>query len=91
MWRIFVAKPPAHEDPQLRRAKIGPVQAKGGSDILGVIQTIQDMTFCQAEKRYKNCIPCAVTAPFLTDDHYSLRDDLRIEVSIVRERHYKLT
>lgn len=32
---------------------------------------------CQAEKRYKNCIPRAVAEPFLTDDHCSVRDDLR--------------
>lgn len=78
VWRIFVAEPPAHEDPQLRPdrnrrtlcrlrqpgggANIVPVQAEGGPDILGVIQTIQDITFCQTERRYKNCIPRTVTS-----------------------------
>lgn len=72
---------------------IVPVQAKGGSDILGVIQTIQDVTFCQTEKRYKNCIPRPVSAQFLTDDTIALFETTfdGDEVSIVRERHYKLT
>jgi hypothetical protein len=72
---------------------IVPVQAKGGSDILGVIQTIQDVTFCQTEKRYQNCIPRAVSAQFLTDDTIALFETTfdGDEVSIVRERHYKLT
>jgi hypothetical protein len=72
---------------------IVPVQAKGGSDILGVIQTIQDVTFCQTEKRYKNCIPRAVSAQFLTDDTIALFETTfdGDEVSIIRERHYKLT
>lgn len=70
-----------------------PVQAKGGTDILGVIQTIQDVTFCQTEKRYKDCIPRAVSAQFLTDDTIALFETSfdGDEVSIVRERHYKLT
>jgi hypothetical protein len=72
---------------------IVPVQAKGGSDILGVIQTIQDVTFCQTEKRYKNCIPRAVSAQFLADDTIALFETTfdGDEVSIVNERHYKLT
>jgi hypothetical protein len=69
-----------------------PVQAKGGTDILGVIQTIQDVTFCQTEKRYRNCIPRAVSAQFLADDMIALFETTfdGDEVSIVRERHYKL-
>ena len=70
-----------------------PVQAKGGSDILGVIQTIQDVTFCQTEKRYSDCIPRAVSAQFLADDTIALFETTfdGDEVSIMRERHYKLT
>jgi hypothetical protein len=72
---------------------IVPVQAKGGSDILGAIQTIQDLTFCQTEKRYANCIPRAVSAQFLADDTIALFETTfdGDEVSIMRERHYKLT
>jgi hypothetical protein len=70
-----------------------PVQAKGGTDTLGAIQTIQDVTFCQTEKRYKDCIPRAVSAQFLADDTIALFETTfdGNEVSIVRERHYKLT
>lgn len=72
---------------------IVPVQAKGGTDILGAIQTIQDITFCQTEKRYRDCIARAVSAQFLTDDTIALFETTfdGDEVSIVRERHYKLT
>lgn len=72
---------------------IVPVQAKGGTDTLGAIQTIQDVTFCQTEKRYKDCIPRAVSAQFLADDTIALFETTfdGDEVSIVRERHYKLT
>jgi hypothetical protein len=72
---------------------IVPVQAKGGTDILGAIQTIQDVTFCQTEKRYKDCIPRSVSAQFLTNDTIALFETTfdGDEVSIVRERHYKLT
>jgi hypothetical protein len=72
---------------------IVPVQAKGGADILGAIQTIQDITFCRSEKRYSDCIPRAVSAQFLTDDTIALFETTfdGDEVSIVMERHYKLT
>jgi hypothetical protein len=72
---------------------IVPVQAKGGTDKLGAIQTIQDVTFCQTEERYRDCIPRAVSAQFLTNDTIALFETTfdGDEVSIVRERHYKLT
>ncbi|HVB33670.1 MAG TPA: endonuclease [Patescibacteria group bacterium] len=72
---------------------IVPVQAKGGGDILGAIQTIQDVTFCKTQERYRDCIPRAVSAQFLTDDTIALFETTfdGDEVSIVRERHYKLT
>ncbi len=71
---------------------IVPVQAKGGTDILGAIQTIQDLTFCKTEERYKNCIPRAVSAQFLADDTIALFETSfdGDEVAIVNERHYKL-
>jgi len=72
---------------------IVPVQAKGGKDILGAIQTIQDLTFCSTEQRFKDCIPRAVSAQFLSDDTIALFETTfdGDEVSIVNERHYKLT
>lgn len=69
-----------------------PVQAKGGNDKLGVIQTIQDVTFCQTQPRYKDCIPRTVSAQFMTDDviaMFELTFDGN-DVAIARERHYKL-
>lgn len=70
-----------------------PVQAKGGKDTLGVIQTIQDTVFCQTESRYLNSIARPVSAQFMADNVIALfeltfdGDD----VSIVQERHYKLS
>jgi hypothetical protein len=72
---------------------IVPVQAKGGNDTLGVIQTIQDTIFCQTQDRYRHCIPRPVSAQFMADDTIALFE-LSFdgdEVSIVRERHYRLT
>jgi len=69
-----------------------PVQAKGGKDVIGVIQTIQDTVFCQADARYKNSIPRPVSAQFMENDVIALFE-LHFDgddVSIVEERHYKL-
>lgn len=71
---------------------IVPVQAKGGKDVLGVIQTIQDTVFCQSEKRYAHCVPRPVSAQFMQDDVIALFE-LNFDgndVSIVREQHYRL-
>lgn len=71
---------------------IVPVQAKGGSDRLGVIQTIQDVTFCNTQERYQNCVPRTVSAQFMGDEviaMFELSFDGN-DVSIVREQHYKL-
>lgn len=72
---------------------IVPVQAKGGTDVLGAIQTIQDLTFCRSEKKYADCVARAVSAQFLTDDSIALFETSfdGDEVSIVQERHYRLT
>ena len=70
-----------------------PVQAKGGKDLLGVIQTIQDTVFCQTETRYAHSIPRAVSAQFMADGVIALFE-LHFDgndVSIIQERHYRLT
>jgi hypothetical protein len=71
---------------------IVPVQAKAGSDFLGVIQTIQDITFCRHETLYRGCIARAVSAQFLPDHSIALFETSfdGDEVSIVREKHYRL-
>lgn len=71
---------------------IVPVQAKGGNDKLGVIQTIQDFTFCTTNERYKNCITRAVSAQFMDAEviaMFELTFDGN-EVSLLQERHYRL-
>lgn len=71
---------------------IVPVQAKGGTDILGAIQTIQDLTFCKTERRYAHCSSRAVSAQFMDQNVIALFETAfdGDEVSIVQERHYKL-
>ncbi|MCA3798773.1 MAG: endonuclease, partial [Burkholderia sp.] len=71
---------------------IVPVQAKGGSDKLGVIQTIQDTTFCQTQARYEYCIPRTVSAQFMGDDVIAMFELMfdGNDVSIVNEKHYRL-
>jgi hypothetical protein len=68
-----------------------PVQAKGGKDKLGVIQTIQDITFCQGSSKYAGAIVRAVSAQFVGDEialfELSFDGD---EVRIVDEKHYIL-
>jgi hypothetical protein len=71
---------------------IVPVQAKGGNDKLGVIQTIQDTIFCQTQPRYKDCIARPISAQFMESDVIAMfeLDFDGNDVSIVNERHYKL-
>jgi hypothetical protein len=69
-----------------------PVQAKGGKDVIGVIQTIQDTAFCQAQPRYSASIPRPVSAQFMENNIIALFE-LNFDgndVSVVQERHYKL-
>ncbi|MCR9254687.1 MAG: endonuclease [Alphaproteobacteria bacterium] len=70
-----------------------PVQAKGGRDKLGVIQTIQDVVYCRTKDKYKDCLARPVSAQFMADDviaMFELNFD-GDDVSIVQERHYRLT
>lgn len=67
-----------------------PVQAKGGNDKHGVVQTQQDIACC-AEK-FPTLICRAVSAQFMNDDKIALFE-LTVEegdVKIVEERHYQL-
>jgi hypothetical protein len=70
-----------------------PVQAKGGKDTLGVIQTIQDTVFCQNEDRYLHSIARPVSAQFMAEDIIALFELYfdGNDVSVVQERHYRLT
>jgi len=67
-----------------------PVQAKGGTDKLAVIQTIQDLAYC-AEK-FPALTARAISAQFMQDDvialfELTMEND---EVRLVDERHYCL-
>lgn len=67
-----------------------PVQAKGGSDQLSVVQTKQDLLFC-ADK-YPDLICRAVSTQFMADDliamfELTVQDN---QVRVVQERHYRL-
>jgi hypothetical protein len=67
-----------------------PVQAKGGSDKLSPVQTLQDMACCKIKFPDLICRP--VSAQFMDDDVIALFE-LTIEagrVLIVEERHYRL-
>lgn len=71
---------------------IAPVQAKGGSDKLGVIQTIQDTVYCTENEKYAHCVVRPVSAQFIGDviAMFELTFD-GDDVSIVQEKHYRLT
>ncbi|MAO91639.1 MAG: endonuclease [Rhodospirillaceae bacterium] len=67
-----------------------PVQAKGGSDQLSVVQTKQDIECCK--EKFPQLVCRAISAQFISNDHVALfelavDDDM---VKVLDERHYKL-
>ena len=67
-----------------------PVQAKGGRDHIGIVQTTQDIRF--VEQRFPGMRCRAIAAQFMEDRvialfELMLQDD---EIRIVEERHYRL-
>ncbi|EKO3969478.1 endonuclease [Vibrio fluvialis] len=67
-----------------------PVQAKGGSDQLSVVQTKQDILCCK--EKFPNLITRAISAQFITDDKIAMfeltvDDD---QIKLVKEHHYQL-
>lgn len=67
-----------------------PVQAKGGSDQLSVVQTRQDLACCN--EKFAGLICRALSAQFMDDDRIAMFE-LTIEndeVKVVDEKHYKL-
>lgn len=67
-----------------------PVQAKGGKDQIGIVQTSQDIRF--VEEKFPGMRCRAVAAQFMDDNivalfELTLQDD---EIKVVEERHYKL-
>lgn len=67
-----------------------PVQAKGGKDQIGIVQTTQDITF--VEQKFPGMQCRAIAAQFMQGGvvalfELALQDD---EIKVVEERHYKL-
>lgn len=67
-----------------------PVQAKGGNDQIGIVQTSQDIRW--VEQKFPDMSCRAIAAQFMADDvvalfELTLQDD---EVRVVDEKHYKL-
>lgn len=72
------------------RQFVVPVQAKGGSDKHGVVQTQQDILCC-AEK-FPNLICRAVSAQFMSEERIALFE-MTVEngdIKVIDERHYQL-
>lgn len=67
-----------------------PVQAKGGKDQIGIVQTTQDIRW--VEQKFPNMRCRAIAAQFMDEGivalfELTLQDD---EVRVVQERHYQL-
>lgn len=67
-----------------------PVQAKGGRDQIGIVQTSQDILYCGQAFPGLRCRP--VAAQFLPDGIVALFELAlqRDEIKVVEEKHYKL-
>ncbi|MBS7792469.1 hypothetical protein KTR66_20925 [Roseococcus sp. SDR] len=69
-----------------------PVQAKGGSDKISVVQTMQDLAVCQ--QKFPGTIARPVSVQIMPDGKLCMFE-LKVEddetLSVVRERHYVLS
>ncbi len=68
-----------------------PVQAKGGTDQISVVQTKQDIAWCQ--QRFPGVRSRAISAQFMNDEKIAMFE-LTVQdeqVVVVDEKHYKLT
>jgi hypothetical protein len=67
-----------------------PVQAKGGKDQIGIVQTSQDIRFAEQKFPGIRCRPIA--AQFMADSTVALFELTLVddEIKIVDERHYRL-
>ncbi len=72
------------------RQFVVPVQAKGGKDKHGVVQTNQDIVYCQT--KFPELVCRAVSAQFMSNDRIAMFE-LTVqdgEVKVVEEKHYLL-
>lgn len=67
-----------------------PVQAKGGTDKHGVVQTQQDVAFCKQVFKNLACRP--VSAQFMSDQRIALFELTVVDgvIKVVDEKHYQL-
>lgn len=67
-----------------------PVQAKGGSDVIGTVQIEQDLALCA--QKYPALVCRAIAAQFMDDDVIALFElySVDAEIRIIAERHYLL-
>lgn len=72
------------------RQFVVPVQAKGGSDKHGVVQTQQDVAFCQ--QVFKNLVCRPVSAQFMSDQRIAMFELTVVDgfIKVVDEKHYQL-
>ncbi|MGN6254930.1 MAG: endonuclease [Solirubrobacterales bacterium] len=74
-----------------------PVQAKGGTDYLGVVQIEQDFALAR-KPEFENLIPRCIGAQFVDEDDeetprvvlFEFEEDSDGEIVLARERHYRL-
>jgi hypothetical protein len=67
-----------------------PVQAKGGNDKHGIVQTQQDIACCR--EKYPNLICRPISAQFMANDRIAMFELIGSgdEIKVVDERHYEL-
>ena len=67
-----------------------PVQGKGGTDKIGVVQVEQDFAVCKT--KFPDAIGCPIAAQFLSKDTIALFEFVETEegIRVNAERHYKL-
>lgn len=72
------------------RQFVVPVQAKGGTDKHGVVQTQQDVAFCK--QAFKNLVCRPVSAQFMSDQRIAMFELTVIDgvIKVVDEKHYQL-
>ena len=72
------------------RQFVVPVQAKGGSDKHGVVQTQQDVAFCG--QAFKNLICRPVSAQFMSGQRIAMFELAVVDgvIKVVDEKHYQL-
>ena len=72
------------------RQFVVPVQAKGGADKHGVVQTQQDLAFC--EQAFKNLVCRPISAQFMSDQRIAMFELTVVDgmIKVVDEKHYQL-